>query len=207
MRGGAGVIMFNFLNAHQHWIKENCSSDFSDNIEEFFEIEADEIFGDVDKMHYLDNEKISAIEFMKTNPIENDVLFDIKETINRFEVLVYTSKGKDLVLKIIEFLDDFVIFEYVPEFRDIGYNLESLKSKLILLNVEYLDEAQIQILEKFIVAIFEDLDKWFNEILIYQTAQDIHYLDASLLASVSQLDLIIDSFKFDNKDSENMEFF
>ena len=205
MTGGAGVIMFNFLNAHQHWIKENCSSDFSDNIEEFFEIEADEVFGDVDKMHY--NKKISAIEFMKTNPIENDVLFDIKETIDRFEVLVYTSKGKDLVLKIIEFLDDFVIFEYVPEFKDIGYNLESLKSKLILLNVEYLDEAQIQILEKFIVAIFEDLDKWFNEILIYQTAQDIHYLDASLLASVSQLDLIIDSFKFDNKDSENMEFF
>ena len=43
--------------------------------------------------------------------------------------------------------------------------------------------------------IMDDLRKWVDEVVKKQEAQDIHYLDASLLANISQIEIMINGTK------------
>ena len=212
-------LLKEFISLHSKWLEERCNK--NEDIEffdDFFEIESEEVDENINSMHYSDERKLSAKEFMEEGIIDDEFISEIMETISYLDELLYQFEDIEIDENFIEklvSLDSFIkIFEFSVEFRDIGYALENLKQKLVLLDINSLNKTQKEILKNFIITIIEDLKKWVDEVIINQTAQDIHYLDASLLANIAQLDIMLDSFKneqsSENSDSEKddeVEFF
>ena len=85
------------------------------------------------------------------------------------------------------------VFELSVDFKDLSKGLNNLLE--LLRGIEKLDENQRKILKQLLDTIYFDLEKWVDEVLINQTTQDIHYLDAAFLANVSQIDIMLKSFK------------
>ncbi len=206
-------LLKEFISLHSNWLEERCNrNEDIEFFDDFFEIDGEEVDENINSMHYSDERKISAKEFMKKGIIDDEFLLEIKETFFYLDELLYQFEDIDIDETFIEklvSLGSFIkIFEFSVEFRDIGYGLESLKEELILLDINSLNKTQKEILKNFIVTIIEDLKKWVDEVIINQTAQDIHYLDASLLANIAQLDIMLDSFKNEqSSEEEGLELF
>jgi len=69
--------------------------------------------------------------------------------------------------------------------------MKNQNAKLLLLNIDKLTQTQKGLLRSFIISIIEDLKKWVEEIFVFQTAQDIHYLDTSFFANITQIEIMI----------------
>jgi len=164
-----------------------------DEEDDFFEFDSEEVDDSINNMHY--DTKISAKEFMSTQDIDEDILEDIKDALEEMENVIIRYENMEIdnqfIEEVVNMLGKFVIFEFIPEFKHLGLSLEELRGILIDLDIDSLDSAKKELLKNYIISIFEDLEKWYDEVVIKQTAQDIHYLDAALLANITQLDLII----------------
>jgi hypothetical protein len=73
------------------------------------------------------------------------------------------------------------------------------------LDLNELSKQQRVILKTMMDGILSDLDDWIHQVLIDQTAKDIHYLDASLLANIAQMDVMLNSLE-KNKEEEEDDF-
>ena len=206
-----------FLENHNNWVQKNCNltKNSMEEIEkfedDFFDFDSEEVDENINNMHYSDDKKISAVAFMKEESLDDDFIAEIMETLENLDDLLYQFDGieinDDFIKRLISF-DSFIkVFNFSIEFKDIGYALESLKEKLILLDLSSLNQDQKMILKTFISTIIDDLKNWVEMVVINKTAQDIHYLDASLLANIAQMDIMMDSFKDKNNDEEEIEFF
>jgi len=189
-------LLKEFISLHSNWLEERCNrNEDIEFFDDFFEIDGEEVDENINSMHYSDERKISAKEFIEEGLIDEEFILEITETISYLDELLYQFEDIEIDENFIEklvSLGSFIkIFEFSVEFRDIGYGLESLKEELILLDINSLNKTQKEILKNFIVTIIEDLKKWVDEVIINQTAQDIHYLDASLLANVGQIKIMI----------------
>jgi len=56
-------------------------------------------------------------------------------------------------------------------------------------------EEKLKILKSLLDSVIEDLENWKREVLDGERAIDIHYLDASLLANVSQIEIMLSNMK------------
>ena len=206
-----------FLENHNNWVQKNCNltKNSMEEIEkfedDFFDFDSEEVDENINNMHYSDDKKISAVEFMKEDLLDSDFVAEIVETLENLDDLLYQFDGIEIndefIKRLISF-DSFIkVFNFSIEFKDIGYALETLKEKLILLDLSSLNQDQKMILKTFISTIIDDLKNWVEMVVINKTAQDIHYLDASLLANIAQMDIMMDSFKNKNNDEEEIEFF
>ena len=207
-----------FLENHNNWVQKNCNltKNSMEEIEkfedDFFDFDSEEVDENINNMHYSDDKKISAVEFMKEDLLDSDFVAEIVETLENLDDLLYQFDGIEIndefIKRLISF-DSFIkVFNFSIEFKDIGYALESLREELILLDLSSLNQDQKMILKTFISTIIDDLKNWVEMVVINKIAQDIHYLDASLLANIAQMDIMMDSFKNgNNDDEEDMEFF
>lgn len=95
------------------------------------------------------------------------------------------------------------IVSSLVEFEDLAFSLEKIAVFLgSLENLEFNKEKLLIIL----ASIQEDLKYWRNNIFVKQEAQDIHYLDASLLSSCLQIEKeFVNKIEDDNND--DLEFF
>jgi len=194
-------ILKNFLDNHAEWVLKNCDekdtkiniTDKEDEEDDFFEFDSEEVDDSINDMHY--DTRISAKEFMSTQDIDEDILVDIKDALEEMENVIIRYENMEIdnqfIEEVVDMLGKFVIFEFVPEFKHLGLSLEGLRRILIDLDIDSLDNTKKELLKNYIISIFEDLEKWYDEVVIKQTAQDIHYLDAALLANITQMDLII----------------
>jgi hypothetical protein len=196
-------ILKTFLDNHAEWVLRNCDDkdtkinitckEDEDEEDDFFEFDSEEVDDSINDMHY--DTRISAKEFMSTQDIDEDILEDIKDALEEMESFIIRYENMEIdnkfIEEVVDMLGKFVIFEFIPEFKHLGLSLEGLRGILIDLDIDSLDSAKKELLKNYIISIFEDLEKWYDEVVIKQTAQDIHYLDAALLANITQMDLII----------------
>ena len=161
-----------------------------DNID-FFDFDSEEVDSSIDNMHYTDKEKLTASEFMQEIGVEEDIILDIKELLKELKEIVeyhitldeeYIEMFSVVIKKLI------YVLELSVEFKDLSKGLEHL---LDLMEIQNLDETQRKLLKQFLDTIYYDLAKWVDEVLINQTAVDIHYLDAALLANIAQIEIIL----------------
>jgi len=176
-------------------IKNNLNEEEEAVIKKVEEIEEDEFF-DFDsevtddftnKMHYSDEEKFSAEEFLENNEFDMDLVYDLEDYIDRYFSLkeideAYIEDVKEILYKFI------AIFEMSVEFKNLSMAFIEL---LDFVSKIKFDNKNINMIKMFIDTIMEDLEKWLEHIFIKKDANDIHYLDASLYASIQQLSLII----------------
>ena len=177
------------------------SDDFFDDDDEFFDF-SDEQDNELDQMHYEESEKISASEYMQSADIDPDLIRDIKYLLEQYEELKfrYDTFCDEAKMEVAEIFMRFnTIFEFNRDFKDIAVSIGHLIFVLKTLKIENLDNSQKDMLGLFFDSIMDDLAKWYQEVIVEQSANDIHYLDASLLSSIVQIQL------FFNQDDNKQE--
>jgi hypothetical protein len=153
----------------------------------------------INNMHYNDEQKISATSYFALHPLDD---MDIEDIVEAKKLLL------ELLDDYIKLTDEFLIqfasviqklnttLQYTfatKEFRDIGMSLEKL---FYILNQYKSADIEMQdVVFNILITFIEDLVQWLDNIFISQDAQDIHYLDASLLANVSQLEMVLEPTK------------
>ena len=118
----------------------------------------------------------------------------LKEYIQDLEAIYDTYLNLDLHLikKISKVFNKFVsFFEISNEFRDLEYSLRILIHKLNSLKIDELINEQKEIFLEMLKAIGFDLNEWAKNVIFAPLAQDIHYMDASLLANIAQIDIML----------------
>ena len=200
-------IIKDFFNLHKNWVELNCQEEDSGD---FFDFDREEVDNQIDSMHYKDSEKIDAKTFMKNFANDdllvelNDLMVEVNDFIFRYEDIELNAE----FLENLSFLGSFIsTFEFSGEFMDIGYALEAFKIKVDMIDLDVLNNDQKNLLKLLIIAILKDLNSWMDEVVINQTANDIHYLDASLLANITQIDIMLKSFENSNNEDDDFELF
>ena len=174
------------------------NSDFFEDGDEFFDFDSEDVDEEIDKMHFEEQEKISACEFMQEDSFDPDHIAEIADTIKIFQEQSsqFDQVNDDYMEKFQTVATRFgTIFSISYEFRNIGYALNSLYIKLSEYDITLLQKEQKELLKLLLDSIIADLDKFYLEVLVEQTAVDIHYLDASLLANIAQIEIILDQIK------------
>jgi len=207
-------LLKEFFELHSKWENKNCDIETKQNEEnedDFFDFESEEIDSNIDNMHYQEKDKMNAVDFMNKHGIDEDLEMELNDLIIEIEDFIYQYEDIELDESFIEklsFLDSFIkAFEFSGEFMDIGYALEMFRDNMLKVDINSLNSEQKNMLKLMIISILKDLIKWVNEVIINQTAQDIHYLDASLLANIAQIDIILKSFENKDDDEDELELF
>ena len=172
----------------------------------FTVIENEEIDEIIEDMHYQEDEKISAKEFLTSYPLDEIDTEDIIIVRDMFIELLddfvsYNENFTNRFVDILQKLNTVLEFTFsTKEFKDIGMAL----NKLLLTLEKHKDFNSLQLSQFYIilVSMIEDLIKWLETIFIKQDALDIHYFDASLLANIAQFSMMVQD-ESDKKDLDD----
>lgn len=135
------------------------------------------------------NTSISAKEFHNELQIDNEIMEELleieKETNYSLEFsLDISEETKDDVIRLFEEYEK--IINQLVEFKEISYSL-LLLIELFKSTEESIISEKSSFLKIYIKAIISDLACWRNNVFIDKSIDDIHYLDKTLLSSISQL--------------------
>ena len=168
----------------------------------------------INSMHYDDNKKISATDFLRDFEIDDDLLADLKDHEEDIKALLYKEElvSQDILNSVAEVLQKYsvVLYETI-EFEDIAYSLTSLAKLFATTSVSEIEESKFSTLGFYLQGLIDDLSSWKNHIFIEMSTPDIHYLDASLLENSATIEKFILSSPEDsnstNEDEDDLEFF
>lgn len=187
---------------YESFAKENESK------EAFFIYDSEALSHNIEKMHYNDEQKISAVDFCEEGSIDELDIQDILESCNELADVVqeYNLEYDATYFQNVQSqLDAYAkVLEKNHEFRDLGFSLSKL-SQLLVERLSLLPTYDNK--KKIIVilnAIVEDLIMWTDAVLRSKTAVDIHYLDASLLSSIIQFEMMLLP---PSEEADDLEFF
>lgn len=167
----------------------------SEESDDFFCFDSEEIEDAINDMHYLDKEKIDAKQFIEESNIDKELIEDLKELILNFNDSTVFRMTLDK-----EYLNDLskIIFKLITvfyltiEFKSLSLAIGNLAEILQQVDPDKIDEEKKKLLKELLDTVFQDLEKWYYEVIEEQSAIDIHYLDASLLSNVQQIKMVIE---------------
>ena len=162
-------------------------------------------------MHYEDNQKISAVVFMQNYKIDNDILQELEDDTKDIKDILFSeySLSQETLDTVAVILQKYVTILYETiEFEDLAFSLENLIKLFANIKVDELDEMKKERLMLYIQGLVDDLNNWKNHIFINMDTPDIHYLDASFLENIIEIEQFICSNEQMQKiDEEDLEFF
>ncbi len=168
----------------------------------------------IDTMHYKDEHKISAEDFLKEFEIDQYLLDDLNDLETEIRDKLYTQDtlSNEILSAVSTALDGYVrVLNETIEFKDIAYSLQSLSFVLNELSLETLDDTKQSTLRFYIQGLIDDLSTWKRYIFIEPNTPDIHYLDASLLENCATIEKFLLSDTTDASleegDDDDLEFF
>ncbi|MDA7816556.1 histidine kinase [Sulfurimonas sp.] len=91
------------------------------------------------------------------------------------------------------------------EFEELAYTLTILKDLLANTHLGDMDNETIEMVGAYLKAIIGDLNSWRMAVFITCQAEDIHYLDKTLLSSIAQLQITL--LPQDHNTEDEIEFF
>jgi len=168
----------------------------------------------IDSMHYKDEQKISAEDFLKEFEVDKFLLDDLSDLEAKIRDKLYAQDtlSQETLSTVSSTLYGYVrILNETIEFQDIAYSLQSLSNVFQELSLETLDDAKKSTLMFYIQGLIDDLSSWKRYIFIEPNTPDIHYLDASLLENCATIEKFILSDSEDENlkegDDDDLEFF
>jgi len=147
-----------------------------------------------DAMHYKDDQKITALEFLAEAELELELLDDLIEYENDIKNLLY--EDEKLMPNMLTLSSDMLthyakLLNQTIEFNDLAYCMETISQVLGKFDLNNLDTKQSKRLKIYIESIVSDLSDWREKMFLSKDALDIHYLDASMLSSCAQIEMLI----------------
>lgn len=103
-------------------------------------------------------------------------------------------------------LDYVAILDLLVEFEHIGFALSTMSKFIIEIDETLFDSSNVKKFVTMNLHLLADLRDWRENIFIKQDANDIHYLDSSLLSSCLQIESIFSSESVEDSD-DDLEFF
>ncbi|MEA2100713.1 MAG: response regulator [Campylobacterota bacterium] len=96
----------------------------------------------------------------------------------------------------------------VVEFENLYVAIYSLAKQLASIDFSTVNETKYTMFFLYLRSIREDLAGWRKHVFVEQTTNDIHYLDASLISTALQLEVLISENSDDiESDEDDLEFF
>ncbi|WP_457748543.1 hypothetical protein [Sulfurimonas sp.] len=167
----------------------------------------------IETMHYQDNQKVSAQEFLQEFEVDNDMLDDLNENETEIKNILFSEvELNDKTIEAVSVvLDKYVkVLHETIEFNDLAISLESLSRVFQRLSVTMLEAEKKEKLRFYIQGLIDDLQNWKKYIFIEPNTPDIHYLDASLLENCASIEYFIFATPEEEvaqDDDNDLEFF
>ena len=165
----------------------------------------------INTLHFEENQKMSAAQFVEEFGIDHDLLADMNESSSDTLDYISSEDGLDLAMleKIANVFDFYArILNKTFEFEELAYALSVLARLVMNMDLTVINEVQIETLKQYIIGIIEDLSDWKEHIYVTQDTNDIHYLDASLLENASQIErFTTPDLEEEEDDDDDLEFF
>lgn len=160
-----------------------------DGGDEFFDFDSEEVDGAIDTMQNH-AQTVSAAEFMQEGVVDEYELQDLQDALEHY---YQADSSKEVFIQNIEdLLESFIkLLNSTYVFQNLAYGLQSLLLNLKAKDFESMPDETFALYKELLDAVAYDLQKWVDEVLIYQSARDIHYLDAAILANSSQIDMLL----------------
>lgn len=155
--------------------------------------------------------KITATEYVEMTAIALMDKIESLETIeDSLDISLLNFERENTVTNLQNvshlFLDYVEVIQQLVEFEHLSYAITSLANFLENLEGSQFDEKKVKKLITLIISLVSDLSSWRDNLFIKQEANDIHYLDSSLLSSCLQIESIFQEEKASEED-EDLEFF
>jgi two-component system chemotaxis response regulator CheY len=156
--------------------------------------------------------KLTAAEYVETtaisliDKIENlESIEDEMEAITiKFELELLQEELEELT----QLLDTYVsVILDLMDFEHFAYALKSLNEFFKTLEVSSLDAKDKKKFSILFLHLLDDIREWRNKIFIKKDANDIHYLDSSLLSSCLQVQSIFEKQEVIKEDEDDFELF
>lgn len=126
----------------------------------------------------------SAIEYCQDIGVDNELLADMDDISNIAQNALFCKENLDdkIVLEVIKSLEKYIsLFNTGIEFEVISSGFIELKTALENISAKDIDyDLQVSI-NHFLSGTIEDLHEWAKHMFILQDAQDIHYMDNSMI--------------------------
>jgi len=126
----------------------------------------------------------------------------IDEALIAFEDNPSIEKTHEVALAFNEYIE---IIELLVEFTHLVYAIRTLSSAIDAITQEQLTPKEVKKFTTLTLHLVRDLSTWRENIFIKQEANDIHYLDSSLLSSCLQIETIF--AKKELEDDDDFELF
>ena len=116
-----------------------------------------------------------------------DIETEVNELLTEFEEKKKVAPLRDIATKIMKYASTVAL---LIEFEDLSFAIKSLGDLLWALEDKDVDDTNYRKIELFLSNILLDLSNWRRTIFVDRTANDVHYLDASLFSTILQFELI-----------------
>jgi hypothetical protein len=136
----------------------------------------------------------SALHYMQEVEMDLGLIDELGEieieTICSIDV---TDKMDDTSYReVILLLNNYIkVIKHLVEFQELTYTLTLLVNLLETTPVESISVDNCGVVSIYIKAIIDDLSMWRRSVFVDQSAEDIHYLDKTLLSSIAQLQITL----------------
>ena len=131
--------------------------------------------------------KMSAKEFQDAYPFEldktNENLEDLED---KFNILLGNNlkNCKKNLPELQAILSDFAKeIEIIPQFSKLAYGIQQVQRTF-----ESIESSQLSTVMPMIVSLFDSLGAWRKSVFYYQDADDIHYMDNSIISDALSLE-------------------
>ncbi len=145
----------------------------------------------------------TALEFMSKIESLSELEDSIDEAVINFEKEPNTQTIGLLSEEILEYVD---VLELLVEFSHLAYGLKTLADALKNITQDQMQEKEVKKFTTLFLHMLNDLSSWRDNIFIKQEANDIHYLDSSLLSSCLQIEAVFQKEKIE-EDEDDFELF
>ena len=187
-------VVYLYKSIFNEYQFQNKSEIDTENENDFFVFESEEIDEYINDLHYDDSEKIDAKTFFEFNEISEEEIADVLESCDELDYIM--DNALDLDENVVSHFSNVLnylarILYITQEFADVGYAFDSLAKELLSIDFQDFDEKKRAIAFEILKQMNLDIRKWVEEVFINKTAQDIHYFDASFFANIAQFRLIL----------------
>lgn len=156
--------------------------------------------------------KITASEYVRSTAIalmeKIENLENIKDTLELATIGFEKQPTKENLVSITKLLNSYIdVIENLMDFEHFAYGLKTLNDFLTMLNPDTMEVSDCKKFSLLFLSLLDDIEGWRNNIFISQTANDIHYLDSSLLSSCLQIQSILTKTEVSQHDEDDFELF
>ncbi len=158
-------------------------------------------FNKVTAAEYIESTAVSLID-----KVEN--LEEIETGIESEAIAFEQHRHQEALVKITDLLASYIeVIQQLMDFEHLAYALNTLNQFLKTLDVSETDPKDTKKFSLIFLHLLDDISSWRKNIFILQEANDIHYLDSSLLSSCIQVQTIFDKVEVEQDDEDDFELF